>query len=111
MFSYEYPAVRFLEREGYDVTYATDVNVHENSSLLLSHKADLIFGHGEYWSWEIRTNVVAARDKGVSLGIFAANTCYWQVRYEPSVAGGVADRTLVGYERCCIDAASRLYGR
>ena len=94
----EYAAVRFLEREGYDVTYATDVDVHENANLVSTHKADLIWGHGEYWSWEIRANVLAALAKGISLGVFAANTCYWQVRYEPSTAGGVADRTMVGYK-------------
>ena len=96
--SYEYPMVRFLEREGYDVAYATDVDIHENPNLLLSHRADLITGHGEYWSWQMRANVLAALNRGISLGVFAANTCYWQVRYEPSVANGVADRTLVGYK-------------
>src|SRR5205807_633196 len=30
--------VRWLERQGYDVTYATDIDTHENPSLLLSHK-------------------------------------------------------------------------
>ncbi len=96
--SYEYPAVRFFEREGYDVTYATDVDFHENPNLLQSKKADLVIGHGEYWSWEMRTNIVAARDQGVGLAILAANTCYWQVRFEPSVANGTTDRTLVGYK-------------
>ena len=70
--SYEYPAVRFLEREGYDVTYASDVDVHENANLLQFKKADLVVGHGEYWSWQMRTNIVAARDSGVSLGIIAS---------------------------------------
>ena len=97
--SYEYPMVRFLEREGYDVTYASDVDVHENSNLLLSHSADLIVGHGEYWSWEMRSNVIAARDQGISLGIFAANTCFWQMRFEPSGPTGAADRTMVAYKQ------------
>jgi N,N-dimethylformamidase beta subunit-like, C-terminal/Abnormal spindle-like microcephaly-assoc'd, ASPM-SPD-2-Hydin/Cep192 domain 4 len=95
---WEYDAVRFLEHGGYDVTYGTDVDVHENSNLLLSHKADLIFGHSEYWSWQMRANVVAARDQGVSLGIFAANTCYWQIRFEPSTLNSAVDRTIVGYK-------------
>lgn len=95
---WEYNAVRFLEREGYDVTYGTDIDVHENPNLLLSHKADLIFGHSEYWSWEMRTNVLAARDHGVSLGIFAANVCYWQIRLEPSTVDAAPDRTMVGYK-------------
>jgi PKD repeat protein len=98
LFQYEYPTVRFLEREGYDLTYATDVDLHENPNLLASKNADLIIGHGEYWSWEMRTNAEAARDRGVSLGFFAANSCYWQVRFEPGTAGGAADRTMVGYK-------------
>lgn len=98
LFKNEYQMVRFLEREGYDVTYATDVDVHENSALLKSKKGVLIVGHGEYWTWQMRANILAARDSGVNLGIFGANTCYWQVRYEPSTVDGAADRTVVGYK-------------
>lgn len=95
---WEYNMVRFLEREGYDVSYGSDLDVHENINLLLSHKAFLVVGHDEYWSWEMRSNVVAARDQGVSLGFFAANTCYWQVRFEPSLITGAPDRTIVAYK-------------
>ncbi|HEV2207408.1 MAG TPA: choice-of-anchor D domain-containing protein [Verrucomicrobiae bacterium] len=96
---WEYDTVRFLEREGYDVTYGTDLDAHENPNLLLSHQAILIVGHSEYWSSAMRTNIIAARDNKVSLGIFAADVCYWQVRFEPSVVNpSAADRTMVGYK-------------
>ena len=95
---WEYDMVRFLEREGYDVTYGTDIDAHENPSLLLSHKALLIIGHTEYWSMAMRTNVIAARDSGEGLGFFGAVECLWQVRFEPSVVNGAADRTMVGYK-------------
>ena len=94
----EYDMVRFLEREGYDVTYCTGMDVHENASLLLSHKAFLCIGHDEYWSWNMRTNVTTARDRGINLGFFAANTCYWQIRLEASAVTQAADRTVVGYK-------------
>jgi hypothetical protein len=90
--------VRFLEREGYDVTYTTDVDVHEHPELLRQHKAFLVVGHDEYWSGEQRRGVIAARDAGVNLGIFAANTAYWQVRYAPSTITGAPDRTIVAYK-------------
>ena len=45
---WEYNMVRFLEREGYDVTYCTDVDTHENGDRLLSHRAFLEVGHPEY---------------------------------------------------------------
>jgi hypothetical protein len=53
---WEYNMVRFLEREGYDLTYVTDVDVHENPNLLPSYKALLVVGHDEYWSWEMRSS-------------------------------------------------------
>ena len=37
-----YNMVRFLEREGYDVAYITDVDAHENANLLLNPKAVLV---------------------------------------------------------------------
>ncbi len=95
---WEYPFTRFLEREGYDVSYTTDVDVHSNGAALLLHRAFLSVGHNEYWSWQQRANVTTARDQGVSLGFFSANDIYWQVRYEASPADGTPNRTLVSYK-------------
>ncbi len=102
---WEYNMVRWLEKSGYDVTYATDVDTHTNpvdvvdgTSILLSHKAFLSVGHDEYWSWEMRENVEAARDRGVSLGFFSSNTCFWQIRFEPSRITKAPTRTIVAYK-------------
>jgi len=101
-----YNMVRFLEREGYDVDYITDVDAHENANLLLSHKALLVVGHSEYWSWQMRTNVTAARDARVGLGFFSSNTCYWQIRFAASAVTGAADRTIVAYKNAGTDPYS-----
>jgi len=96
---FEYNTIRFLEREGYDVTYCTDVDTHQNGDTLLpSHKAFLVVGHDEYWSWQMRDNVEGARDKGVHLAFFAANTSYWQIRYAPSSITGDPNRTIICYK-------------
>lgn len=95
---WEYSLVRFLEREGYDVTYTTDVDTHLHGDLLARHKAFLSVGHDEYWSWEMRDNVEAAREQGVNLGFFGANTSYWQIRFEPSPSTGEPNRTIVCYK-------------
>ena len=95
--------MRFLEREGYDVSYIGDVDAHENGNLLLSHKALLVVGHSEYWSWQMRTNVQAARDAGVGIGFFSSNTCYWQIRFGPSAVTGAADRTIIAYKSATAD--------
>jgi hypothetical protein len=49
--AWESRMLRFLEREGYDVTYATDIDSHERGELLTMHKGFLSVGHDEYWSW------------------------------------------------------------
>jgi hypothetical protein len=95
---FEYNMVRFLEREGYDVTYATNLDTHRDGASLMNHKGFLSVGHDEYWSWPMRNHVEAARGRGVGLGFFSGNSCYWQVRFEPSPATGGADRVMVCYK-------------
>jgi hypothetical protein len=102
---WEYNMVRFLEREGYDVAYSTDLDTHENGSALLNHKVFITVGHDEYWSWQMRDNLEAARDKGVNLGFFSANTGYWQVRFDADSMGN-ADHTVVCYKDRRLDPVS-----
>jgi cellulose synthase/poly-beta-1,6-N-acetylglucosamine synthase-like glycosyltransferase len=94
---WEYNMVRWLERSGYDVSYTTNLDVHKQADMLRSHRAFLSVGHDEYWTWDMRRHVEDARDHGVHLGFFSANTCYWQVRLEPSRWNQEPDRTLVAY--------------
>jgi hypothetical protein len=94
---WEYNMVRFLERENYDVTYTTDYDVGVRPQSVLTHKALVVVGHDEYWTMGQRNAIVAARDAGVDLAFFAANSGLWQVRFEPA-ASGAQDRTMVAYK-------------
>jgi hypothetical protein len=94
--------IQWLEKNGYDVAYSTDLDTHLNGSRLLSFKGFMSAGHNEYWSKPMYDNVQAARDNGVNLAFFGANALYWQVRYEPSAAG-VPNRILVCYKDPSID--------
>ena len=78
--------VRFLEQNGYDVTYIAGVDTDRDGARLLNHKAFLSVGHDEYWSGPQRAAVEQARDAGVHLAFFAGNEMYWRTRWEPSVA-------------------------
>jgi cellulose synthase/poly-beta-1,6-N-acetylglucosamine synthase-like glycosyltransferase len=100
---WEYNMVRWLEREGYDVTYATNLDVHRDPGLLLSHRAFLSVGHDEYWSRSMRRHVEQARDRGVHLAFFSANTCYWQIRLMPSRLTGMPDRIVVTYKEKALE--------
>ncbi|WP_454295845.1 DUF4082 domain-containing protein [Salana multivorans] len=98
-FASEYPLVRFLEQNGYDVSYIAGVDTDRQGELLLNHGTFLSVGHDEYWSGQQRTNVEAARDAGVNLAFLTGNEVYWRTRWEPSVAGTPTDyRTLVSYK-------------
>ena len=94
---WEFPTVRFLEKEGYDVTYCTSVDTHADGDLLLTHRGFLSVGHDEYWSYDMRRNVERARDGGVGLAFLSSNTSYWQIRLE-SDSDGIANRTIVAYK-------------
>jgi hypothetical protein len=100
--SWEYQMVRWLERKGYDVTYATDLDVHRHPGILLHHRGIIIAGHDEYWSLPMRNGYGAAVGHGVGLANFAANSGYWQVRLE-----GKNQPVLVCYKDISRDPVSR----
>ncbi|MGH9678353.1 MAG: N,N-dimethylformamidase beta subunit family domain-containing protein, partial [Candidatus Acidiferrales bacterium] len=60
----EYPMIRWLESNGYDMSYSTGLDSDRNGGPILNHKAFLSVGHDEYWSGNQRANVEAARDAG-----------------------------------------------
>ena len=64
LFNAEYPMVRWLERNGYDVSYSTDLDSDRHGSEILDHKVFMSSGHDEYWSGGQRASVEAARDRG-----------------------------------------------
>jgi hypothetical protein len=100
----EYPMIRFLEANGYDVSYTSGLDVATRGSLLTNHKAFLSVGHDEYWSGDQRANVESARDHGVNLDFFSGNEVFWKTRWEPSIASGSAPgRTLVTYKETHFD--------
>ena len=89
---WELPLVRFLEREGYDVSYQSDVWTSMHPGSLLHHRLDVVAGHDEYWTKAMRDAWDAARDAGVNLAFMGANAAYWQVRLQD------AGRTIFTYK-------------
>lgn len=56
---------RFLEKNGYSVTYISGIDSDRyGEKILKKHKAFLSVGHDEYWSQKQRKNVEDARDSG-----------------------------------------------
>ena len=100
-----YPMIRWLEANGYNVTYTACNDVERNGARLLNHKIFLSVGHDEYWSKNHRNNVEAARDAGVHLAFFSGNEVYWKTRWETTVGG--EDRTLVCYKEGLLADSSK----
>ncbi|MFI2566035.1 DUF4082 domain-containing protein [Paenarthrobacter sp. NPDC018779] len=97
-FANEYPMVRFLEQNGYDVSYISGLDTDTRGAELLNHKVFLSVGHDEYVSGNQRANITAARDAGVNLQFLSGNEMYWRTRFEPSSVDGTAGRTLTSYK-------------
>jgi hypothetical protein len=99
VFNAEYPMVRWLEANGYDVSYFTGVDSDRRGNLIRNHRMFMSVGHDEYWSGGQRANVEAARAAGVHLAFFSGNESFWKTRWEPSIDGsGTAHHTLVSYK-------------
>ena len=99
VFYAEYPMVRWLEANAYNVTYFTSVDAAVRGNLITQHKLYLSVGHDEYWSKDKRTSIVNARNAGVNLAFFSGNEGFWKTRWESSIDGSnTPNRTLVTYK-------------
>ncbi len=94
LFNAEYPMIRFMERNGYDMSYTTDLDMDRSTVNITPaiHKLIVCVGHDEYWSLAQRTRFENARDAGVSIAFFDGNELYWKTRWEDN------NRTLVCYK-------------
>eukprot|EP00931_Biecheleriopsis_adriatica_P005993 TRINITY_DN107463_c0_g1_i1.p1 TRINITY_DN107463_c0_g1~~TRINITY_DN107463_c0_g1_i1.p1 ORF type:complete len:738 (+),score=113.50 TRINITY_DN107463_c0_g1_i1:35-2215(+) len=99
VFNAEFPAIRWLERHGYDMQYWTGVDAHMRGNEISQRaRVYVSVGHDEYWSGEQRANVEAARDQGVHLHFWSGNEVYWKVRWESSPVDGQEMRTMAIYK-------------
>jgi hypothetical protein len=90
--TWEIPFVRFVERNGYNVSYQSDGYTDSHPATLLKHRLVAVAGHGEYWTKTMRDAFETARDSGVNLAFMGANAAYMQVRLEDG------RRTMVAYK-------------
>ena len=95
MFDAEYGMSVFLEAQGYDLTYASDIDLEKNDQYLNSAKLVICNGHSEYWSTNMWNCYKNARDAGVNLMFNGGNTALWRVRF---AAGDTNRRTMICYK-------------
>ena len=76
VFNAEYPMVRWLESNGYDVTYFTGLDSDRRGELIRDHKVFMSVGHDEYWSGHQRENVEVRGAMRVSIWRSSAGTTF-----------------------------------
>ena len=74
--------IAWAERQGYDLDYATSIDLHEGRVRPLSYQALIFPGHDEYWSAQMRRVLMKCLDSGVSAVFLQANNAYWHVRID-----------------------------
>ena len=84
---WEFPLSYWLEQQGYDVSYFSNLDTHRHGKRMLKTKGFISVGHDEYWSRQMYDNAIAARDAGVNLVFLSGNAVCWQVPLLPSADG------------------------
>ncbi|WP_430906534.1 N,N-dimethylformamidase beta subunit family domain-containing protein [Maribacter sp. 2-571] len=100
---WDYNMVRWLEKQGYDVGYITNIDTHQNNRAVVETSIFISHGHDEYWSFQMRENVRKRIGQGGNVAFFSGNTMYWQVRLEDSELSGSPLRTMVCYKDRSLD--------
>ncbi len=72
--AWEYPLCYWLEQNGYNVTYCSNIDTHTKDAELERIKCFLSVGHDEYWSLEMYEYVSAAIKNGLSVGFLGGDT-------------------------------------
>lgn len=82
----DYPLARFVESQGRDISYLTDVDLDYGSPELAAASALVVGSHSEYWTPRMRANLEAALNRGANVAFFGANNIYWHA--VPTTASG-----------------------
>lgn len=87
LFVFDHHLVMWIEQQGYDVTYVTNLDIDREPATLRRCKVAVVSGHDEYWTQSMMDAYLDARDAGVHIANLGANNGYWRVRVTPSRDG------------------------
>ena len=76
--------VKWAEKNGVNLDFATSTDLHNDSNLLSPYSTYLSVGHDEYWSHQMRDHLESWIDKGGFAVFLSGNTAFWQVRFDDS---------------------------
>ena len=91
---WEYPLCYWLEEQGYDVTYWSNIDTHADRAGLDRVKCFLSMGHDEYWSLEMYNHVRSAVQNGLNVGFLCGNSVSFVIPLEKRNSEGRKHRLL-----------------
>jgi hypothetical protein len=97
-FLWEFPLAYWMEAQGYDVTYISNLDLHADPGSLLRAEGFLSVGHDEYYTLQMFNQLRAAIDSGLNVAFLSGNTCCGRIDLRPSAAGE-PDRVLCRLDR------------
>jgi hypothetical protein len=84
---WEFPLAFWMEQQGYDVTYVSNLDTHADPAGLRRAKAFLSVGHDEYYSLPMFHNLKNAIAEGLSVAFLSGNTCCGLIELLPAKDG------------------------
>ncbi|HZR39500.1 MAG TPA: choice-of-anchor D domain-containing protein [Ktedonobacteraceae bacterium] len=84
---WDYPMIHWMESQGYNITYVTDVDLESNPNLFNGHKVFVNTGHDEYYSDNMRANVKNFINSGGSAAFFSADDISRRMTWSNSISG------------------------
>ena len=84
---WEFHLAFWMEKEGYDVTYVSNVDTHADKAGLLRTKAFISVGHDEYWTQRMYDNVKWAVSEGMGAAFLSGNSILLRCDMEPANTG------------------------
>lgn len=82
LFLWEFPFIYWLEREGYDISYISNTDLHRDSQQPQRAPGFLSVGHDEYWTIDMFRHLQAAIAEGVSVGFFSGNAVCGKIAWD-----------------------------
>ncbi len=83
---WEYPLAYWMEQQGYDVSYISNLDTHNEGAGLLRAKGWVSTGHDEYWSREMFENAKKAVAAGVGLAFLSSDSVLGLIDIRPDRA-------------------------
>ncbi len=84
---WEHPLTYWLEQQGYDVTYCSNLDLHFDPDILGLSKVFLSVGHDEYWTRKMFEEALKARDNGLSFAFLCGNSISGEIQLFDSYIG------------------------